>query len=223
MYDVVWCQNMWYSHDVYIHNAGWIIISHQQRLESLEPIQLLAHGTCYRRREKFSDSRGFDTDRMAGGPRGPWLKGKHTNPGNWSNLKQFTHENLSRFLSSFSHCRGLASDFCHMTCSKCSVGFFLVAGKKQVNLRSTWTYSRQGIVSKFFGHHPEAVKEDELSYVIGKEAATQKKIEKVCPCMCSNFGMCMVIYRVRGQMSQWRSLDRSLSQQFIPCFASIRV
>ena len=71
-----------------------------------------------------------------------------------------------------------------------------------MNLRSTWTYSRQGIVSKFFGHHPEAVKEDELSYVIGKEAATQKKIEKVCPCMCSNFGMCMVIYRARVQMSQ---------------------
>jgi len=95
-----------------------------------------------------------------------------------------------------------------MTCSKCSLGFFLVAGKKRVNLRNTWTYSRQGIVSKFFGHHPEAVKEDELSYVIGKEAATQKKIEKVCPCMC------MVIYRARVQMSQWRSLNRSLSQQY---------
>ena len=111
----VWCclmsKHVILTRTVYIHNAGWIIISQQQRLKSLEPIQLLAHGTCYRRREKFSDSRGFDTDRMAGGPRGPWLKGKHTNPGNWSNLKQFTHENLSAFLSAFSFCRGLASDF----------------------------------------------------------------------------------------------------------------
>ena len=51
---------------IYIRDAGWIIISRQQHLKPLEPIQLLAHSSCYRRREKFSDSRGFDTDRMAG-------------------------------------------------------------------------------------------------------------------------------------------------------------